>query len=409
MKWAAALLVLAAFGCGGGSDGQPVTPPPSSPAPAPTSEPPGSVTGIRVTDRGEGWIEWAWDPVPGATGYEADVFPEGTPPGERGTPVFVEAPKHRREKLVAGESYMIFVRARADEASGEWTAGPTVRAETEPEPPGAVTGIRVTYRGQGWIAWAWDPVPGATGYELSVLPEGTPLESRSAGILVEGPWHRRHGLVAGESYTIFVRARAGEVPGEWSTGPTARTETAEVFSLEPGPCSDERDRVLRWDGTGIPLARAWNPQEPFRLWVDPALPESATQVGEFARRIEDRLGYSIILADLVKSDHEADAIVIPITDYGGAYARPRGRDGKPPLVGVGPGQDGGTGLIDHEVGHLLGMKHHLCANADGDGTYGEFHPDLIEMTAALTCFRSVALPPDLDALGCAFPHPDFPR
>ena len=315
MKWAAALVVLAAFGCGGGSDGQPVTPPPSSPAPAPTSEPPGSVTGIRVTDRGEGWIEWAWDPVPGATGYEADVFLEGTPPGERGTPVSVEEPTHRRG-----------------------------------------------------------------------------------------------GLVTGESYMIFVRARAGRLLGPWSGGPAARAETPEVFSPEPGPCSDERERVLRWGGTGIPLARAWNPQEPFRLWVDPALPESATQVWEFARRIEDRLGYSIISADLVQSDHEADALVIPITDYGGAYARPRGRDGKPPLVGVGPGQDGGTlGLMDHEVGHLLGMKHHLCANADGDGTYGEFHPDLIEMTEDLTCFGSVALPPDLDALGCAFPHPDFPR
>ena len=75
-------LSLGACGSDSGSTG---SPPPSRrrrrrPRPL-RPEPPSQPTGMRVTDRGEDFVEWSWDPVEGATSYEADVFVAGTPAG----------------------------------------------------------------------------------------------------------------------------------------------------------------------------------------------------------------------------------------------------------------------------------------------------------------------------------------
>ena len=103
-------------GCGGGADGRP-SPPPTTPGPAPP-EPLTKPTGIRLVERGQTYIVWAWDPVEGATGYEADIFPVGVPPGERPAPVGTTEPSILAEGLEPDTRMGIFVRAVRETAGG---------------------------------------------------------------------------------------------------------------------------------------------------------------------------------------------------------------------------------------------------------------------------------------------------
>ena len=178
--FAAALSLLPA-GCGGGMEGTPVAPP-TTPAPAPAPEPPPEppeppdrVTGMRLVEVGKTFIEWAWDPVEGATGYEVEVFLALTPPGQRGEPIITVEPAVRAEDLEPGTAYEIYARAireaEGGRAAGQWSAG-FGSVETVPTgPPLPCTDER--QRGlthSPWVRW-WDGTP----YRVDIIsnfPEG---------------------------------------------------------------------------------------------------------------------------------------------------------------------------------------------------------------------------------------------
>ena len=64
--WALATLLIAAAGCGEGTDGTPAAPPPTSPpapTPPPAPEPPSVPSGLRVSATGEDFVEWVWNSV----------------------------------------------------------------------------------------------------------------------------------------------------------------------------------------------------------------------------------------------------------------------------------------------------------------------------------------------------------
>ena len=133
-----ALLIVVAANCGAGTDGKSVAPPTTPQvAPEPPPEAPGQPTGIRVVEVGQTFIVWAWDPVEGATGYQAEVFLAGLPPGQRGDPIITEEPTVRADDLEPRTEMEIFVRAVRETAGGRavgpWSANSPV-AQTLPEP-----------------------------------------------------------------------------------------------------------------------------------------------------------------------------------------------------------------------------------------------------------------------------------
>ncbi len=132
-----ALLIVGAAGCGGGSDGKPVAPPTTpQAAPDPPPAPPGQPTGVRVVDAGQTFLVWAWDPVEGATSYEAEIFLPGLPPGQRGDPIITVEPTVRADGLEPGTAMEIYVRAVRETAGGR-AVGPWSEfslAETLPSP-----------------------------------------------------------------------------------------------------------------------------------------------------------------------------------------------------------------------------------------------------------------------------------
>ena len=180
---------------------------------------------------------------------------------------------------------------------GKPIAPPTTPApEPPPEPPGQPTGIRVVEVGQTFIVWAWDPVEGATGYEVDVFLAGTPPGQPGERIVTEGPRVRVDGLEPVTEAEIYVRAiretAGGRAAGPWSTSRVAETQG------EPLVCTDERELAMNfsefvqgWDGT------------PFRVDMIRNFPDVATEedvailldaVRLLDQKIEQQLGYRIL-------------------------------------------------------------------------------------------------------------------
>ena len=145
VPWPVIALLIAAAGCGGSTDGTPVAPPTApEPPPPPPPAPPGQPTGIRVVDVGLDFLVWAWDPVEGATSYEAHAFPDGTPPSERPPLLVTVEPTFRADGLEPGTVMGILVRAIRETAGGRavgpWSDQGTGETLTPPPPPMTVTG-----------------------------------------------------------------------------------------------------------------------------------------------------------------------------------------------------------------------------------------------------------------------------
>ena len=111
--------------CGGGVDGNPI-PPPTTPAPTPTPDigPLAQVTGVRVVEQGVDYLVWEWDPVEGATQYEAAVFLGLQSPTVR-TSHFAVDPTIKVDGLDPEYRFGINVRAiresGAQRSTGEWS------------------------------------------------------------------------------------------------------------------------------------------------------------------------------------------------------------------------------------------------------------------------------------------------
>ncbi|MYC34783.1 MAG: hypothetical protein F4X64_16615 [Chloroflexi bacterium] len=156
---------MLAAGCGGGTDGQPATPPTSpgpSPAPMPEPEPepePGPVTGIKAAEVGPDFVLWTWDPVPSAVRYQARVFPEA------GYDSYVEddlpEPMLRVDGLEPGSAVKITVRVvvRTDEGGVAWPWSDYVVAETLPPPSRQCTDERARAVRHSEFVLEWDGTP----------------------------------------------------------------------------------------------------------------------------------------------------------------------------------------------------------------------------------------------------------
>ncbi len=309
--------------------------------------------------------------------------------------------------------------------------------------PGAVEGVRVVSRGESFIEWAWLPVEGATGYEADVFPEATPPEEREEPVATVEPTHRRDGLEPGAPYAIWIRAvaenAAGRSLGAWTRGDVGWTATTDSSdTTPPAACGDELARALDYQGAVLP--REWS-GVPFRYDVieseDPEvtayLRDQLDVVDVLAGRIEDRLGYRIIEAgDVIgplpglppdsHRDSRCSSARLPgqiigflIPDRpdfhrgGGAseaspwcatvtYFRHEQFDDLRPALAE---------AVVHELFHDFGFKHDdndrepenvgIFMSRDLTGRIFETGEDW-RVTAG-----------DLDALGCVFPHPDFPR
>lgn len=199
--WPVVLLLIAAAGCGGGTDGTPVAPA-TAPAPTLPPAPPGQPTGIRVVDVGVDFLVWAWEPVENATGYEAHAFPTGTPTSERPPLQVTVEPVFQADGLEPDTVMVLFVRAIRETAGGRavgpWSDPGTGETLPPPSPPMTVTG---TVRATG------GPVSVVAGAEVRARNLGTGAVDGEATTGMDGSY-AIEGL-RGDRYSLEVMPPSG--------------------------------------------------------------------------------------------------------------------------------------------------------------------------------------------------------
>jgi len=354
----AAIVAAASLGACGSDSGSTDSPPPVPTAPTPPPappEPPSQPTGIRVTDRGEAFIEWSWDRAEGATSYEAHAFPEGTPADERPPLETVAEPTFRADGLEPGVAYGLFVRAVRETAGGRavsaWsgTAALTLAREAPPPACSNERQLALDWAQTAILVSAWDP---------------------------ERPfrvWIDEEAIQAGA-----LRLD--------------RPEFLEEEVLEP--LRDVADRVEERLGYAI--------FDPYDLQLSPP---SAGEPVIAVRVTEDR--------ELDPPwDPECGVTISPMNAIPWTAEIVYNEPFFDPSVTTCRGfvEDRTDETVIHELWHLFATKHSRSV----DDWSSRLRNGLF-MSDPLTSHREYddsdvfLLPEDIDAIGCVFPHPDHPR
>ena len=200
---------------------------------------------------------------------------------------------------------------------------------------------------------------------------------------------------------------------------------------DPRVCTDERERA-RSRNTNPILIDEWD-GTPFRFYFDEGIPASERADAEhffgvaerLSERIEAQLGYSILeVAGWIPEAERGFRIgdqdvedcvgvrpggivvtVIPAIKPSGAARSHCG-------VFYWANNDIDTafdGTMAHELFHLFGFGHSLITHPQEEWE-GGLRMSVRLTNGAYTTPRHVGVTfEDVDALGCAFPHPDFPR
>lgn len=117
---------LLASACGDGGTSAPAAPPAPPPAPPPPPEPPPTPDGVGITSYGPDFVEWNWNPVEGADGYEVQVSAgaAATEDGETVTRT-AEQTSYRGEGLESETAHYFRVRsftgAMENRLASEWS------------------------------------------------------------------------------------------------------------------------------------------------------------------------------------------------------------------------------------------------------------------------------------------------
>ena len=320
---------------------------------------------------------------------------------------------------------------------GKPVAPPTSPApvpEPPPEPPG-IPIVRLVETGPDFLVWEWDPVEGATGYQVVVSRDDTPVRERPPPVFTDETTFRADGLEGGVLMRIYVRAiretAGGRAEGLWSNYVTAATWA------EPRVCTDERDHALAFGARGTwgppVLIEEWD-GEPFRFYFDVGIPANERADAEhffgvverLSDRIEDQLGYSIleVAGWIDEQDRGFEDLTPGLPDCSGA--RPGGI-----VVTVIPDEGeraaaiprcaafywahndidaSWDGTMAHELFHLFGFAHSPDSTHPQQSPPGQGVPMSVRLTNRPAGPRDLGVTfEDVDALGCVFPHPDFPR
>ena len=237
--WCALLLLTA---CGGdtGSTSTTPAPPPPSPAPAPPPEPPAVPTGLRISGSGEDFVEWTWNAVEGADGYDVQFsLDEAFASEDEIIARTAQELSYRRDGLAAGLESLLRVRSAAgtgqDRITSAWSA-PVAGSTTASDRPAVPGGLRISAIGPDFIEWSWTPVAEASGYDIHFSTNEQFTDGEIIARSAAQTLYRREGLAAWTSAYLRVRSAAGtgqdRITSLWSAPVTGSTASPDSPHLE---------------------------------------------------------------------------------------------------------------------------------------------------------------------------------
>ena len=226
---------LVLSGCG--DDDSTTTTPAPAPAPAPPAQPdPVSVPGgLTVSATGEDFIEFSWEAVEGASGYDIQMsMTEGD--FSSSMMATVTATMHRFTVAPSTTAYAR-VRASMDGRESDWSGavmGMSMAASLTLGTPMP----EVSSTGPDHIEWSWDAVADAVAYQVQVAASADGLDMATAQITSA----LSHRVTAAAETTMYIRVRAAAgtpaspVVGDWSDAVMGTSDVAPlpfVVSMTP--------------------------------------------------------------------------------------------------------------------------------------------------------------------------------
>ena len=234
---------LALSGCGD-DDSTTTTPAPApappAPAPTPTLDAPG---GLTVASSGTDYIEFRWEAVEGASGYEIQLsMTEGD--FSSVSTASVTGTMHRFS-VEPGTTAYARVRAVSDEANdSDWTEAVTGMSNAAPLVLGVPT-VRVKATGLDFLEWEWDAVDDAQGYQLQVADSEDGLDMAELQTITA----TSHRVTVEPETTMYIRVRAevsrpARTAGDWSAAVAATSDVApSPLTVSMSPPDRDADRA----------------------------------------------------------------------------------------------------------------------------------------------------------------------
>ena len=230
---------LALAGCG---DDSSTTTPAPAPAPPPTPaapDPVGVPAGLAVTETEPGFLQFSWEAVEGATGYEIQLSLKEGDFSEVVT-AMVTTTTHRFP-IAAETTGHARVRALEGDRQSEWSGAVSGTSAAAPVPPLTLAAPMpmVSDSGPDFIEWSWAPVENAAVYLVNVAGTMEGLETAEIQFAPQ-PRHREEGVDPETTLYLRVRATGGEreapVLGDWSEAVSGMSDAAPLpFVVEMTP------------------------------------------------------------------------------------------------------------------------------------------------------------------------------
>ena len=213
---------LALSGCG--DDDSTTTPAPApAPAPAPPAapDPVGVPGGLKATG-GVGFIEFSWEAVEGATGYEVQMSMKEGDFSSVAT-AMVSATMHRFTDVAPETTGYGRVRAQEGDRQSDWSEMAMAMTMAAPVVLGMPMPMVVS-TGPDHIEWSWDPIEGALTYQVQTADsmDGFMDTMDPAMIAMQLQTATTHRAEVEPETTMYIRVRAGAgtatapISGEWS-------------------------------------------------------------------------------------------------------------------------------------------------------------------------------------------------
>lgn len=240
----------------------------------PEPELPAAPANLRLKERGSNFIEWEWDEVSGAAGYESEFSADGVSftalqphAGVSNTSRTVsnlaaEAAGHLRVRSYTGSG------TGADTVRGDWSASD--RQTTEEAPPAVPlatpTGLDATDESDDAIALEWTRVRNADAYEVGQREPGGSWGDASCGgadNVVQDEECVASGLSEGTDYDFRVRAVPADDDSAHTTSGWSDVEEARTSgTVAPEPITPTSggmgDLNVRWESTASGITWIWD-------------------------------------------------------------------------------------------------------------------------------------------------------